>query len=184
MRGARGRGDAGPRWGLTLLRRRPAARREGVWRRLLERSASCLPRGPTTSTTSSSNSSASTPSPTPTERASRPSLAAPPAAPALPARALAAPPRPRSPARAVRCSSRRFLLVDLADRPPRSQSERTGRRDRRLRSSTSYGTSSLNARGVASVGGGEWSPQTLRRMLGSARISGQREQQGRGRRQG
>jgi len=33
----------------------------------------------------------------------------------------------------------------------------------------------LNARGVPSAGGGRWSPQSLTRMLGSARISGQRE---------
>jgi site-specific DNA recombinase len=35
--------------------------------------------------------------------------------------------------------------------------------------------SDLNARGVPAASGGEWSPQTLRRMLGSGRISGQRE---------
>jgi site-specific DNA recombinase len=36
----------------------------------------------------------------------------------------------------------------------------------------------LNARGIVSAGGGLWSPQTLRRMLASARISGQREHKG------
>src|SRR5215210_6821258 len=36
----------------------------------------------------------------------------------------------------------------------------------------------LNARGERSARGGEWSPQTLRRMLGSGRISGQREHRG------
>ncbi|HXH35942.1 MAG TPA: recombinase family protein [Plantibacter sp.] len=36
----------------------------------------------------------------------------------------------------------------------------------------------LNARGVASAGGGLWSPQSLRRMLASARVSGQREHKG------
>ena len=36
----------------------------------------------------------------------------------------------------------------------------------------------LNERGVPSAGGGAWSPQTLARMLGSARISGQREHKG------
>ena len=36
-------------------------------------------------------------------------------------------------------------------------------------------TSDLNARGVVTASGGLWAPQTLRRMLGSARISGQRE---------
>ena len=38
--------------------------------------------------------------------------------------------------------------------------------------------SDLNARGERSARGGEWSPQTLRRMLGSGRISGQREHKG------
>ena len=36
----------------------------------------------------------------------------------------------------------------------------------------------LNERSIPTVGGGEWSPQTLRRMLGSARIAGQREHKG------
>jgi site-specific DNA recombinase len=36
----------------------------------------------------------------------------------------------------------------------------------------------LNERGVPTVSGGRWSPQTLRRMLGSARIAGQREHRG------
>jgi DNA invertase Pin-like site-specific DNA recombinase len=36
----------------------------------------------------------------------------------------------------------------------------------------------LNARGVPSAGGGRWSAQSLTRMLGSARISGQREHKG------
>jgi DNA invertase Pin-like site-specific DNA recombinase len=36
----------------------------------------------------------------------------------------------------------------------------------------------LNERGVASASGGLWSPQSLRRMLGSARISGQRAHHG------
>ena len=37
----------------------------------------------------------------------------------------------------------------------------------------------LNARGVSARSrGGAWSPQTLRRMLGSGRISGQREHKG------
>jgi len=36
----------------------------------------------------------------------------------------------------------------------------------------------LNARAVATVSGGQWSPQTLRRLLGSARIAGQREHKG------
>jgi site-specific DNA recombinase len=36
----------------------------------------------------------------------------------------------------------------------------------------------LNARDVPSASGGSWSPQSLRRMLGSARISGQREHHG------
>ena len=36
----------------------------------------------------------------------------------------------------------------------------------------------LNRRGVATVTGGEWTPQTLKRMLTSARISGQREHHG------
>jgi len=36
----------------------------------------------------------------------------------------------------------------------------------------------LNASGERSARGGEWSPQTLRRMLGSGRISGQREHRG------
>ena len=36
----------------------------------------------------------------------------------------------------------------------------------------------LNARGVPSAGGGLWSPQSLTRMLASARISGQREHKG------
>lgn len=36
----------------------------------------------------------------------------------------------------------------------------------------------LNERAVPTVSGGEWSPQTLRRMLGSARIAGQREHKG------
>jgi site-specific DNA recombinase len=36
----------------------------------------------------------------------------------------------------------------------------------------------LNTRGVASATGGEWSPQSLRRMLASPRISGQREHRG------
>jgi site-specific DNA recombinase len=35
--------------------------------------------------------------------------------------------------------------------------------------------SDLNERGVPAASGGPWSPQTLRRMLGSGRISGQRE---------
>jgi hypothetical protein len=38
--------------------------------------------------------------------------------------------------------------------------------------------SDLNERGIPTVGGGAWSPQTLRRMLGSARIAGQREHKG------
>ncbi len=38
--------------------------------------------------------------------------------------------------------------------------------------------SNLNLRGVRTVSGGEWAPQTLRRMLSSARISGQREHRG------
>lgn len=37
---------------------------------------------------------------------------------------------------------------------------------------------SLNDRGVPAASGGEWSPQSLRRMLASARISGQREHHG------
>jgi len=36
----------------------------------------------------------------------------------------------------------------------------------------------LNARGVTTTTGGEWRPQTLRRILASARISGQREHKG------
>jgi site-specific DNA recombinase len=36
----------------------------------------------------------------------------------------------------------------------------------------------LNARGIPAASGGEWSPQTLRRMLNSARIAGQREHKG------
>lgn len=36
----------------------------------------------------------------------------------------------------------------------------------------------LNARGVVSASGAAWSPQTLRRMLGSARIAGLREHRG------
>src|SRR6266566_8252600 len=36
----------------------------------------------------------------------------------------------------------------------------------------------LNARGVPSAGGSQWSPQSLTRMLASARISGQREHKG------
>jgi site-specific DNA recombinase len=36
----------------------------------------------------------------------------------------------------------------------------------------------LNERGEGAAGGGPWSPQTLRRMLGSARIAGQREHHG------
>ena len=36
----------------------------------------------------------------------------------------------------------------------------------------------LNARGERAASGGEWSPQTLRRMLGSARIAGLREHKG------
>jgi site-specific DNA recombinase len=36
----------------------------------------------------------------------------------------------------------------------------------------------LIERGIPTVGGGQWSPQTLRRMLGSARIAGQREHKG------
>ena len=36
----------------------------------------------------------------------------------------------------------------------------------------------LNERGERAATGGEWSPQTLRRMLGSARIAGQREHKG------
>lgn len=36
----------------------------------------------------------------------------------------------------------------------------------------------LNERGIGTVGGKPWAPQTLRRMLGSARISGQREHHG------
>jgi len=36
----------------------------------------------------------------------------------------------------------------------------------------------LNERGVASASGGAWSPQSLRRMLASPRISGQREHRG------
>jgi site-specific DNA recombinase len=36
----------------------------------------------------------------------------------------------------------------------------------------------LNTRGVTAAAGGEWSPQSLRRMLASARISGQREHRG------
>jgi len=36
----------------------------------------------------------------------------------------------------------------------------------------------LNARGVPTSGGGRWQPQSLRRMLASARISGQREHKG------
>jgi DNA invertase Pin-like site-specific DNA recombinase len=39
-------------------------------------------------------------------------------------------------------------------------------------------TADLNARGVATATGGRWAPQTLRRMLGSGRISGQREHRG------
>jgi DNA invertase Pin-like site-specific DNA recombinase len=39
-------------------------------------------------------------------------------------------------------------------------------------------TIDLNRRGVTTAGGGEWAPQTLRRMLASARISGQREHRG------
>ena len=38
--------------------------------------------------------------------------------------------------------------------------------------------SDLNSRGVVTAAGGAWSPQTLRRMLNSARISGQREHKG------
>lgn len=38
--------------------------------------------------------------------------------------------------------------------------------------------SGLNARGVTAASGGEWSPQTLRRMLSSGRIAGQREHKG------
>ena len=36
----------------------------------------------------------------------------------------------------------------------------------------------LNVRGVVTATGKEWSPQTLRRMLASPRISGQREHRG------
>ncbi len=36
----------------------------------------------------------------------------------------------------------------------------------------------LNERGIPSVSGGQWSPQTLRRLLMSGRISGQREHRG------
>lgn len=39
-------------------------------------------------------------------------------------------------------------------------------------------TRDLNERGIPSAGGAEWSPQSLRRMLASARISGQREHRG------
>jgi hypothetical protein len=43
----------------------------------------------------------------------------------------------------IRCTSRRFLLRILVDRPSRSHRERRGRRDRRhLQSSTSIGTTS------------------------------------------
>ena len=38
--------------------------------------------------------------------------------------------------------------------------------------------SDLNSRGIASATGKQWSPQTLRRMLLSGRISGQREHKG------
>ena len=38
--------------------------------------------------------------------------------------------------------------------------------------------SDLNERGITASSGGEWSPQTLRRMLGSGRIAGQREYKG------
>jgi len=36
----------------------------------------------------------------------------------------------------------------------------------------------FNRRGVAAAGGGEWSPQSLRRMLASARIAGLRKHHG------
>lgn len=39
-------------------------------------------------------------------------------------------------------------------------------------------TIDLNERGIPTAGGGRWAPQTLRRMLGSARIAGQREHKG------
>jgi DNA invertase Pin-like site-specific DNA recombinase len=39
-------------------------------------------------------------------------------------------------------------------------------------------TIDLNRRGIVTAGGAEWAPQTLRRMLASARISGQREHNG------
>jgi DNA invertase Pin-like site-specific DNA recombinase len=39
-------------------------------------------------------------------------------------------------------------------------------------------TADLNRRGVPAAGGGAWSQQSLRRMLGGARISGQREHHG------
>jgi len=39
-------------------------------------------------------------------------------------------------------------------------------------------TIDLNARGIPTVGGKQWSPQGLRRVLGSARISGEREHNG------
>jgi site-specific DNA recombinase len=39
-------------------------------------------------------------------------------------------------------------------------------------------TIDLNRRGIPTAGGGTWAPQTLRRMLGSARIAGLREHKG------
>ena len=102
------------------------------------RSGSCFPRGRTTPSPSSAISSCSTPSPTPTERPSGPPSRRRPAHPAPPTPFGAAPPPPcqlarRRPHQPVP-SPRRFLLSRMDfKRPARSQSERTGREDRRLK---------------------------------------------------
>jgi len=76
-----------------------------------------------------------------------------------------------SPGRPVRCYSRWFLLRSLADRPSRSQQERTGRRDRRhfkvLRAS-GQPPLELESREVSYGTGFEWTTAPFSAVKGQA----------------
>ena len=110
----------------TSTRRPPSVTSPSSWPcRTAVRSALCLPFGPTTSSTSSSINSVSTPSPTPTLSASSPSFAAPTNWPSASCTRSGSTASSRSPARPVRCYSRRFLLRSWSDHRERSQQERT-----------------------------------------------------------
>jgi hypothetical protein len=125
----------------------PRKRHRSCGCRTASRSGICLLLGPTTSSTSASISSCRTPSPTPTDNASSPSFAAPASSPSASIAAGVSPSMLSSPAATdaavtVLMAVGPPVLVDFDSHSPRSQPDRTRREDRRLSSSTSYGTTS------------------------------------------